>query len=149
MFNIYVLELEDNKYYIGKTKDTHTRIKRHFNGRGAEFTKKYKPIKVEKIYFNCDDELKYTLKYMNKYGIENVRGGPFVKIKLPQEYIITIKQMISSEFECCFNCGKEGHFVRDCKVNNNILTIKDESYYEKIKKIMFNFGKYINFYYAR
>jgi hypothetical protein len=154
MFNIYILQLENNKYYIGKTKNSELRIRRHFNGKGSEFTKLFKPIKVEKIYFNCDDELKYTLKYMYKYGIENVRGGPFVKINLPKEYVTTIKQMLSSEYECCFNCGKKGHFVRECKedsksVNSSIISnTKKETYYESIKNTFFNLGKYINFYYA-
>ena len=143
MTSIYVLKLENNKYYVGKTKDTHSRIKKHFSGKGSEFTKKYKPKSVEKIYFNTDDELKYTLKFMNKYGIENVRGGPFVKLELPKEYIITIKQMLSSEYDCCFNCGKSGHFVRDCKEKK-----KDQSCYEKIIDFFKNISKYVSFYLA-
>ena len=70
MYSIYVLELEGNRYYVGKTKDTNARIKRHFKGYGSEYTKKFKPLKIEKIYYNCEDELKYTLEYMEKYGIK-------------------------------------------------------------------------------
>ena len=32
-----------------------------------EYTKKFKPVKIEKRYYNCEEELKYTLEYMEKY----------------------------------------------------------------------------------
>ena len=145
MFSIYILELEGNRYYIGKTQDTTTRIKKHFKGYGSEYTKKFKPVKIEKIIYSCDDELKYTLEYMKKYGIENVRGGPFVKLELPREYIITIKQILSSQEDRCFNCGEAGHFVRECK-----MIKKDEniSLFKKCSKLYNNFTRYINFYLA-
>ena len=145
MFSIYILELEGNRYYIGKTKDTTTRIKKHFKGYGSEYTKKYKPIKIEKIHYNSDDELKYTLEYMKKYGIENVRGGPFVRLILPREYVVTIKQILSCQDDRCFNCGEAGHYVRECKMNK-----KDENigFIKKCSNMYNNFAKYINFYLA-
>lgn len=145
MYSIYVLELEGNRYYVGKTKDTNARIKRHFKGNGAEYTKKFKPVKIEKIYYNCEDELKYTLEYMEKYGIENVRGGPFVKLNLPKEYIITIKQMITSEQNRCFNCGETGHYVRECSLRNKEKP-KKINFYLRVKNYIMYLVKYINFY---
>ena len=50
MYSIYVLELEGNRYYVGKTTDTNARIKRHFKGYGAEYTRKFKPVKIEYLY---------------------------------------------------------------------------------------------------
>ena len=42
--------------------------------------KKYKPIKVIELIEGDElDEEKYTLKYMEKYGINNVLGRSFVK----------------------------------------------------------------------
>lgn len=81
MVYIYVLELVDNKYYVGKTDNPQFRLESHFNSNGAAWTKKYKPINIIELIPNCDDydEDKYTLKYMEKYGINNVRGGSFVK----------------------------------------------------------------------
>jgi predicted GIY-YIG superfamily endonuclease len=77
MTTIYVLELESNKYYVGKSKELEIRLENHFNNNGFSWTQKYKPIKILEIFKDCDDfdEDKYTLKYMSKYGINNVRGG--------------------------------------------------------------------------
>ena len=52
--NIYILKLEGNRYYIGYTSDPKKRINEHLNGNGCSFTKKYKPIAVEKIKYDDD-----------------------------------------------------------------------------------------------
>ncbi len=76
MVYIYVLQLEQNKYYIGKTSQPDIRIDSHFKSSGSMWTKKYKPIKILELIENCDnyDEDKYTIIYMIKYGIPFVRG---------------------------------------------------------------------------
>jgi predicted GIY-YIG superfamily endonuclease len=63
MVFIYVLELENNKYYIGKTNIPEFRLDLHFNYEGSEWTKKYKPIRLKELVKNCDsyDEDKYTI----------------------------------------------------------------------------------------
>lgn len=38
-FIIYTLQLEKNKYYVGKTTNLEKRLKEHFNGFGSEWTK--------------------------------------------------------------------------------------------------------------
>lgn len=119
MLYIYILELESNKYYIGKTTNPEYRLETHYDGDGSAWTHKYKPIKLIEIFGGCDnfDEDKYTLKYMEKYGINNVRGGSFCEIILNQENINTIKRMITGSTDKCFICGKSGHFVSDCEDN--------------------------------
>ena len=118
MVNIYILQLEDNKYYIGKTTQPEIRLDSHFNSNGSSWTKKYKPIKVIGLIPDCDnyDEDKYTIKYMEKHGINNVRGGSFCEFNLSEENITTIKRMINGVSDNCYMCGSKEHFIKDCKI---------------------------------
>ena len=126
MVNIYILKCQKNKFYIGKTNDAFWRLNDHFNRNGSAWTKKYKPIKVEKLIKHCDDydEDKYTIKYMGKYGLNNVRGGSFCEMELSNENKNTIKRMINGSTDKCYMCGENGHFANDCENDeNNIMEI--------------------------
>jgi cellular nucleic acid-binding protein len=116
MTSIYVLKLQNNKYYVGKSTNPNFRLEQHFNSNGSVWTKKYTPINVLEIIQNCDifDEDKYTLKYMEKYGINNVRGGTFCEVKLKKSDLETIKKMINSSTDKCYICGESGHFANKC-----------------------------------
>jgi hypothetical protein len=132
MVFIYILQLELNKYYIGKTNNPDIRLDSHFNSNGSEWTKIYKPIKVYELISDCDsyDEDKYTLKYMDKEGIDNVRGGSFCQVKLSDEQIKLINQMIKGASDKCFNCGESGHFMNKCmesKIKEYLKDINNEN----------------------
>ena len=116
---IYVLKLQNKKYYVGKTqKDVNIRFQEHLSGNGSEFTKLYKPIKILEIYKNCDnfDEDKYTKVYMQKYGIDNVRGGSYTSIELSETDLLALQKELKSSKDACYKCGKTGHFVNNCLV---------------------------------
>jgi len=122
MVYIYILKLEDKdksgdyKYYIGKTTDPNRRLLEHENSQGASWTKLYKPIETIKIIPDCShfDEDKYTLEYMSKYGIDNVRGGSFCQVHLSKAQVEMIQHMINGSTDKCFKCGKTGHFAKEC-----------------------------------
>ena len=115
---IYILKLNDNKFYIGKTSNPSFRLENHFNQNGSAWTKKYKPIKLYELKPDCDDddEDKMTIQYMRKYGKDNVRGGSFCQIKLNKENENTLDRMINGSSDKCYNCGGN-HFIKYCKKN--------------------------------
>jgi len=80
---LYVLRLEDDKYYIGYTSNISERITSHFSGGGGTWTQRYKPIEViETIQGGKIEERNLTLQYMRKFGWENVRGGGWSAVVL-------------------------------------------------------------------
>ena len=149
MVSIYVLELKNSKYYVGRTNNINFRLKNHFNNRGSAWTVKHPPIKIHNIYEDCDifDEDKYTIKMMSIYGIENVRGGAFTKIILPINEIEIIIKMINNASDKCFNCHFPNHFCGECpyiQMNNNDMNILRDKIIDKAKEYDRFDSKYIN-----
>jgi len=112
--DIYKLELQDGKKYIGKTTDVDRRMDQHFSGNGAKVTQKFKPISGEIVdtcpgFFSDKVEQKHTNKNIKKHGYDNVRGGKYTNSH-------TLK---SQKVVTCFKCGKKGHYANNCYSNDN------------------------------
>lgn len=138
MFFIYILKLKDDKYYIGKSRNKRTlnnRLRNHFNRGGAVWTKRHKPIEVDKIINIIDEKFiedRIVFEYMNTYGIENVRGGSFCKVKLSLEEIKVIKRIINTEEDSCFICNSNDHMSNECCNKKNKKKKKFKKKYKPI-----------------
>jgi hypothetical protein len=113
---IYILGLNGSKFYVGKTSNIEKRMIQHKRGSGSAWTRKNPVKKLLHVYKDCDpyDEDKYTLKLMDKYGIDNVRGGSYVNPVLSCEDIVSIQKRIWMATDRCSNCGSEDHFISKC-----------------------------------
>lgn len=125
---IYILKLQGGKYYVGKSSDPMKRYQEHLDGKGSAWTRKYKPIGVEKVIekANSFDEDKYTKIYMEKHGIENVRGGAYVSMELDENQEDALTREIRGATDCCTRCGRKGHFVKDCYAKTDISEEEEE-----------------------
>jgi predicted GIY-YIG superfamily endonuclease len=114
--NIYILKLQSGKYYVGKTTDLERRKQEHINGTASAWTKKYKPVSVEKTIPNASafDEDKWTKIYMEKHGVENVRGASYAQMELDETQRETLAREFRSANDACMKCGRSGHFAKSC-----------------------------------
>ena len=114
---IYILQLNNDKYYVGKTnKLLNDRYQEHLDGIGSFWTKKYKPLSIIKQIENSSpfDEDRYVKEYMSIYGIENVRGGSYNQEELNSETIKFLRNELRTSNNECYKCGSTSHFVNEC-----------------------------------
>ena len=152
MVAIYVLKLGRGKYYVGLTRRNIDRIFDHLDGDGAAWTKKYPPVEKKPILSFTEglkesDEDKITLQMMQKYGINNVRGGKWCRVKMPSSHYQEIerKLKISKKKDTkskiiinCGRCGRPGHNRTYCKLRTTVdgvrITTKDWKYRPQQKR---------------
>lgn len=113
--SIYVLGLKNGKYYVGKTNRIASRIAEHYSGEGCAWTRLHKPLQVLDTFDNSPyRELATTLLYMQKYGIDNVRGSTYSRVKLTKREKTAIQRHLWSDSDLCILCGSSEHFVKNC-----------------------------------
>lgn len=104
------------KYYVGRTENLSQRLEQHKTGENASaFTSKYKYKDIIETFVGEKyDEDKTVLKYMEVYGIDNVRGGSYSNLELSFDQYLFIQRQINHGNSMCLACGKSGHFIREC-----------------------------------
>ena len=113
---IYILQLEHDKYYVGIAKNSEKRILQHFENNGSAWTKLHKPVRILNQFVGDEfDEEKYTLQAMDKYGVDNVRGGSYCQVKLSDYDKSKSLQTILSITNKCYKCGEKGHYAKECQ----------------------------------
>ena len=72
-----------------------------------------------------------VFEYMNLYGIQNVRGGSFCKVKLSNEETNILKRIINTEEDTCFICNSPDHMSTEC-CNRNKKNKNNKKYKKQI-----------------
>lgn len=116
---IYVLELSDGKYYVGKTTNMTKRYSQHASGTGSRWTQRYPPKRIleQRIVRSAESDFQenmITKLMMRRYGIDNVRGGMYSYIRIPDGIRDVLAQELRLTSDACFRCGREGHYTREC-----------------------------------
>lgn len=106
---IYALLCEHNKWYIGRINQLLPihQVLDHFSRQESRWLQQYKPMEIHQIWDESEDtdEDKYTKMYMEQYGIENVRGGSYMKIQLSEEQVCALQREIFGPDNLCFRCA--------------------------------------------
>ena len=156
MVDIYVLRLVRGKYYVGMTTRNMERIWDHIEGQGAVWTKRYPPVVGKELVdytsgLKKSDEDRITLEMMEKFGINNVRGGKWCRVKMPSAHYQEIEKKLkiskktnkkSKKIINCGRCGRSGHNRTYCKLKTTVdgvrITTKNWEFrpLQKPKKIL-------------
>ena len=122
---IYVLELLNKKFYVGYSeKNDNSRINKHFQGKGAEWCKRYPPVTILGTYDgSLEQENKKTLELMALHGYNNVRGGKWVSC---EDYANPPKELVNMMFnnnelkDKCSRCSRIGHVCQACPWQHDV-----------------------------
>ena len=120
--NIYILRLDQGKYYVGKSDRVDKRLLDHVSGSGAAWTTKYKPVQLEQVIRGASpfEEDRYTKEYMAKHGIDNVRGGSYITETLSEAQRSALESELRTATNACYRCGRTGHYVGACYAKRDV-----------------------------
>jgi len=141
---VYTLQLNTDKYYVGKSENVEERINQHktLSERSAKFVKDNNGVKtqVELLTYVMEDlnlwEQQETLAQMLDKGFNNVRGWEFTSSNpLTYEECVSIKTLLFGSGDLCRKCGNPDHFVSNCnQTKANWLINLEECMNNKPKK---------------
>ena len=124
MVNIYILQLEDGKFYVGKTNHTMQRFNQHNDGKGAKWTKKYPMVDIYDFHRDMrdSDENRITMQMIRQFGAANVRGGSWTKVDMSRAEIRSLDAKAKKgryrrampKRRLCNRCGRSSHTDRSC-----------------------------------
>jgi predicted GIY-YIG superfamily endonuclease len=106
---LYVLKLQQEKWYVGKSANVERRFQQHKEGKGARWTQLHQPIELlyKRKLLNENDEDETTEFYMKKFGVENVRGGKYCQVEMPSNMISSVSKKVEVEEEyACDYCDR-------------------------------------------
>lgn len=123
---IYVLLLEQGKYYVGSSNNVQRRFQEHQSGQGSAWTRLYPPIYIEKQYVVAPGsyaglaEDHEVTSMMMQHGIDRVRGGSYSTIQFTAEQQEALKRSLRHAGQKCLKCGRTGHIAVQCYARTEV-----------------------------
>ncbi|WP_257282309.1 hypothetical protein [Endozoicomonas sp. ISHI1] len=98
MEGVYVLGLTGGHYYVGWSSDIARRVEQHSRGEGALWTQQHPPERIIEVRLgrSKQDETRMTRFYMGKFGVDNVRGGPWCSEHLNENPLMISEELYLS-----------------------------------------------------
>ena len=116
---IYILELADKCYYVGKTSYhlVDSVMKEHMDGNMmCEWTRLHRPIRLIREFdeTSCDLEDITTERLMREHSVLTVRGGIYSEVTLPQHQLQVLSEKSCSVKDQCLECNSTEHTHTKC-----------------------------------
>ena len=123
---VYVLQLRNGGYYVGKSENIDARVQQHTSGLGSAWcrhkggvVKEVPTVFAGTLQDTASWEMNETVTQMLLHGYANVRGWEFCNCgTLTSGELDTIKNVIMGQTDVCRKCGNSGHFAHACNSSN-------------------------------
>lgn len=119
---VYVLQLADGCWYVGRVKtasDLDARVAQHRAKEGAQWTQLHavqaQPLTVADA--GPTEEDAQVLRLMAEHGIDKVRGGTFCTPTLADDDRRVLERMMDSARGSCYHCRAVGHCANECPLS--------------------------------
>jgi predicted GIY-YIG superfamily endonuclease len=133
--NVYVLQLKEGRFYIGRSQNVIQRYQEHLDGeeRASAFTKAYPVEKLLETYENVSVFMEHAivLEYMSRFNPLNVRGGKYNTLLLSKHDQEEIQRELAMGQNLCFKCNSKEHLIKDCPEKAKEVEEKKKAYEEK------------------
>lgn len=114
---VYLLELQNKKYYVGRTNNVERRMQEHRSGSDVEWVRTHgfvRLVSTRPITSRLEEDLEVK-KAMLEFGVDNVRGGTYSASVLPLQVKALLQNELVHAENRCFSCGSQGHYAAQCK----------------------------------
>jgi predicted GIY-YIG superfamily endonuclease len=107
IFMGYILQLQNENWYVGITERGTDRLYEHFCGLGAKWTKLHKPVSIHRLDYigstkteASEWEKQATLELMHRMGYKKVRGYTWCQLDMTQRPHELIRKMAIELAKC-------------------------------------------------